>query len=65
MVGSLSAAFDELKSKFVKPPILTFANFDLPFILDVDASLSGLGAVLSQVQGGEERRGEGDSLCQL
>ena len=55
MVGSLSAAFDELKSKFVKPPILTFADFDLPFTLDVDASLSGLGAVLSQVQGGEER----------
>ena len=46
---------DELKSKFVSMPILAYADFSLPFILDIDASLSGLGAVLSQVQDGKER----------
>jgi hypothetical protein len=33
-------------------PVLGYANFQLPFELEVDASMQGLGAVLSQVQEG-------------
>lgn len=36
-------------------PILDFPQSDVPFFLDTDACDSGLGAVLSQVQGGKER----------
>ena len=53
--GECQEAMEELKSKFVSMPILAYADFDLPFILDIDASLSGLGAVLSQIQDGKER----------
>ncbi|KAL6473509.1 hypothetical protein MHYP_G00170700 [Metynnis hypsauchen] len=45
-------SFQELKSKLVNAPTLAFANFSLPFILEVDASHQGLGAVLSQEQDG-------------
>ena len=44
-------AFEELKKKLTSAPILAFPDFDLPFIVEVDASLKGLGAVLSQQQG--------------
>ena len=52
---SCQQSMDELKSKFVSTPILAYADFNKPFILDIDASLSGLGSVLSQVQDGQER----------
>lgn len=42
-------AFEGLKRKLVSAPVLVYANFTLPFILEV-ASYSGLGAVLSQEQ---------------
>lgn len=42
-------AFDDLKSKLIRPPILTFPNFKKDFILTVDASNKGCGAVLSQL----------------
>ena len=42
-------SFDALK------PALAYTRFDLPFILDTDASTTGVAAVLSQVQDGEER----------
>ncbi len=35
--------------------MLTYADFSLPFILKVDASHGGLGAVLSQEQQGKVR----------
>ena len=49
------ASFKTLKSKMVAAPVLAYADFSLPFILEVDASHGGLGAVLSQEQGGKVR----------
>lgn len=48
-------SFEGLKGKFVSAPVLAYANFSLPFILEVDASYNGLGAVLSQEQDGKVR----------
>lgn len=48
-------SFESLKGKLVSAPVLAYANFSLPFILEVDASYSGLGAVLSQEQDGKVR----------
>ena len=47
-------AFASIKRKLTNAPILAFPQLDEPFILDTDASDKGLGAVLSQVQGGNE-----------
>lgn len=41
-------AFHQLKKALVHPPILGYPQFQFPFVLDVDASNDGLGAVLSQ-----------------
>ncbi|KAL9965984.1 hypothetical protein ACROYT_G023987 [Oculina patagonica] len=48
-------AFLSIKRHLTNDPILAFPQLDVPFILDTDACDSGLGAVLSQVQGGKER----------
>lgn len=48
-------SFEALKRKLTSAPVLAYADFTLPFILEVDASFSGLGAVLSQEQGGTVR----------
>ena len=48
-------SFEALKNKLTTAPVLAYADFSLPFILEVDASHSGLGAVLSQEQGGKVR----------
>ena len=43
-------AFDRLKAACLQAPILTFPDFNKPFLLEMDASRRGLGAVLSQKQ---------------
>lgn len=45
--------FEELKSRLTSAPVLAYADFSLLFIREVDASHGGLGAVLSQEQGGK------------
>ena len=47
--------FNMLKEKLCSPPILSFPTNKDTFILDTDASFSGMGAVLSQCQNGLER----------
>ena len=44
------SAFESLKSSIVQSPVLAYPNFELDFILETDASVKGLGAVLSQRQ---------------
>ena len=44
------AEFQELKMKCLTVPVLVFADFKKPFLLETDASIEGLGAVLSQKQ---------------
>lgn len=50
-----STAFQTLKDALTSPPIMAFPNFHQPFILSTDASNYAVGAVLSQVQNGNER----------
>lgn len=48
------SSFGQLKQKLLEAPILAFTDFTQPFKLYMDASLEGLGAVLSQFQEGRE-----------
>ena len=49
------ASFERLKAALLNPPILAFPDVKGGnFILDTDASNTGLGAVLSQIQDGKE-----------
>jgi len=47
--------FQSLKVQLTTAPVLGYPNYNLPFVLQTDASGSGLGAVLAQVQDGAER----------
>ena len=47
-------AFQKLKDALCTAPILWSPNFDLPFILQTDASNRGVAAVLSQTEQDEE-----------
>jgi hypothetical protein len=49
------SAFDQLKAKLISAPVLAYANYTIPFEVHVDASSSGLGAVLYQTQNGPKR----------
>ena len=43
-------AFDHIKAACLQAPTLAFPDFNKPFLLEMDASRRGLGAVLSQKQ---------------
>ena len=43
-------AFDDLKQRLTIAPVLAHPHYDQEFILDTDASDTGIGAMLSQVQ---------------
>ena len=48
--GSCEEAFNQLKNLLTTAPILVYPDFEKEFFLETDASGSGLGAVLTQVQ---------------
>ncbi|GBL97396.1 Retrovirus-related Pol polyprotein from transposon 297 [Araneus ventricosus] len=48
-------SFNTLKLALITSPVLTYLRTDKEFILDTDASNEGIGAVLSQKIGNEER----------
>ena len=51
----MEQAFQKLKVSLVETVILAHPDFNRPFMLSTDASLDGIGAVLSQIQEGEDR----------
>ena len=52
---SCQDAFESLKSKLVTAPVIAYPKAEGQYILDTDACNHAIGAVLSQVQDGEER----------
>lgn len=48
-------SFLKLKTALITTPVLAYADFQQPFVLEVDASHGGLAAVLSQEHGGKLR----------
>ena len=48
-------AFEYLITQLTEAPALAYADFSQPFILHTDASVTGLGAALYQMQDGRER----------
>ena len=49
-----AVAFDKLKCALVSAPILAYPSFKEPFLLFVDASSTGIGFTLAQVQNAKE-----------
>ena len=52
LTSKVQVAFETLKKACLDAPVLAFANFDEPFLLETNASKLGLGAVLLQKQSG-------------
>ena len=53
--GECQVAFDSLKGSLTSARVLAYPTREGKFVLDTDASDHGIGAVLSQFQGGMER----------
>uniref|UniRef100_A0A8C1WAH7 Gypsy retrotransposon integrase-like protein 1 n=1 Tax=Cyprinus carpio TaxID=7962 RepID=A0A8C1WAH7_CYPCA len=53
--GRHQEALEKLIAELTNPPIMAYPDFEKPFVLHVDASEEGLGAVLYQRQGGKLR----------
>ena len=49
-----AVAFDKLKHALVSAPVLAYPYFQEPFKLFVDASATGIGFTLAQIQNGKE-----------
>jgi hypothetical protein len=49
------STFEQLKTTFMTASVLVFPNFDLPFIVQCDASNVALGAVIGQILSGPTR----------
>lgn len=47
--------FRELKRLLTSTSILAYADFTLPFVLQTDGGLKGLGAILTQIQDGQQQ----------
>ncbi|TKS64941.1 Retrovirus-related Pol polyprotein from transposon opus [Collichthys lucidus] len=54
-IAEQEQSFEHLKSSLIRSAVLAHPDFTRPFMLSTDASLDGIGAVLSQVQEGETR----------
>ena len=50
LTSNAQVAFETLKKACLEAPVLAFANFNKPFLLETDASKLGLGVVLLQKQ---------------
>ena len=48
-------SFNTLKNLLIEAPVLAYPDSNSTFVLDCDASLTGIGGVLSQLYQGEER----------
>lgn len=48
-------SFEQLKEMLTTAPVLGYADFTSPFVLETDASSHGLGAILTQQQGDKKR----------
>ena len=53
--ASCQNSFETLQQKLIEAPVLAYPTPDDEFVLDTDASGAGIGAVLSQIQNGEEK----------
>ena len=50
LTSDMQAVFEMLKKTCLEGTLMAFADFDKPFLLETDASKSGLGVVLVQKQ---------------
>ena len=46
--SAFQEGFDQMKKALTKALVLAYPDYSKPFILETDASLKGLGAILSQ-----------------
>lgn len=46
----MEEGFQTLKKLLVSAPVLGYADFTKPFVLEIDASHAGLGAILSRIR---------------